>query len=552
MLSWGKIIIKMKIVIIIFSALLGYGAARSQTMAPAIRLEKDGNAARLMIDRHPFLILGGELGNSSASSTEYLKPYWQRFRQMNLNTVIVPVYWELMETEEGRFDFTLVDSLLDEAGRYDLKLVLLWFGTWKNSMSCYAPAWMKTNPRRFPRTADSAGRSQEIFSVFGKETLEADKKAFAALMRHIRVRDASKRTVIMVQVENEIGMLPTAREKSGRADAMYKEKIPGILAGYLKKSKDRMVPELRKKWEVNGGRIDGSWEEVFGKDIGTEEVFQAWYYARYANEVAAAGKKEYDLPMYVNAALPRPGSLPGKYPSGGPLPHLLDIWQVAAPAIDVLSPDFYNPDTRYWCDLYVRNQNPLFIPEIRFDRSVSAKVFLAIGHYHAFGFSPFSIESQTEASLPLARSYALLAQLSPLITGRKWLAMDGFVLDHKNRSDTVRMGNYAITVSHYNILPWATAGRDSVWSATGGMIIQTGVDEFYVAGTGFAATFSNADPEKVANILSADEVTIAGGQEVRGRRMNGDEDHQGRHIRFATDEWGIQKVRLYNSMKQIE
>ena len=542
----------MKTMIFIFSALLGYGAARSQTMAPAIRLEKDGNAARLMIDRHPFLILGGELGNSSASSTEYLKPYWQRFRQMNLNTVIVPVYWELMETEEGRFDFTLVDSLLDEAGRYDLKLVLLWFGTWKNSMSCYAPAWMKTNPRRFPRTADSAGRSQEIFSVFGKETLEADKKAFAALMRHIRVRDASKRTVIMVQVENEIGMLPTAREKSGRADALYKDKIPEILAGYLKKSKDRMVPELRKKWEVNGGRIDGSWEEVFGKDIGTEEVFQAWYYARYANEVAAAGKKEYDLPMYVNAALPRPGALPGKYPSGGPLPHLLDIWQVAAPAIDVLSPDFYNPDTRYWCDLYVRNQNPLFIPEIRFDRSVSAKVFLAIGHYHAFGFSPFSIESQTEASLPLARSYALLAQLSPLITGRKWLAMDGFVLDHKNRSDTVRMGNYAITVSHYNILPWAAAGRDSVWSATGGMIIQTGVDEFYVAGTGFAATFSNADPEKVANILSADEVTIAGGQEVRGRRMNGDEDHQGRHIRFAMDEWGIQKVRLYNSMKQIE
>jgi hypothetical protein len=542
----------MKTMIFIFPALFGYGVARSQTMASAIRLEKDGNAARLMIDRQPFLVLGGELGNSSASSVEYMKPYWQRFRQMNLNTVIMPVYWELMEPAEGRFDFSLVDSLLDEAARYDLKLVLLWFGTWKNSMSCYAPAWMKTNPRRFPRTGDSAGRSQEIFSVFGKETLAADKKAFAALMRHIRERDASKRTVIMVQVENEIGMLPTAREVSGKADAMYKEKIPDVLAGYLKKSKDRMVPELRKRWEINGSRVDGSWEEVFGKDIGTEEIFQAWYYARYANEVAVAGKKEYDLPMYVNAALPRPGALPGRYPSGGPLPHLLDIWQVAAPAIDVLSPDFYNPDTRYWCDLYVRNQNPLFIPEMRFDRSASAKVFLAIGHYHAFGFSPFSIESQSDASLPLARSYALLAQLSPLITGWKWMAMDGFVLDRKDRNDTVRMGNYSITVSHYNILPWAAAGKDSVWSAAGGMIIQTGVDEFYVAGTGFVATFRNADPEKVANILSADEVTIVDGREVRGRRMNGDEDHQGRHIRFATEEWGIQKVKLYNSMKQIE
>jgi len=433
-----------------------------------------------------------------------------------------------------------------------LKLVLLWFGTWKNSMSCYAPAWMKTNPRRFPRTADSAGRSQEIFSVFGKETLEADEKAFAALMRHIGARDASKKTVIMVQVENEIGMLSTAREKSRVADEMYKEKIPAALAGYLKKSKDRMVPELRKRWDAGGSKVDGNWEEVFGKDIGTEEIFQAWYYARYANEVALAGKKEYDLPMYVNAALPRPGAIPGKYPSAGPLPHLLDIWQVAAPAIDILSPDFYNPDTRYWCDLYVRNGNPLFIPEMQFDRSAAVKVFLAVGRYKAFGFSPFSIESPSEASLPLSRSYALLSQLSPLITGRKWLAMDGFIFDHKNKGDTIRMGNYTITLSHYNIMPWAAGRRDSVWSATGGMIIQTGADEFYVAGTGFVATFNNTDQGKVTNILRSDEVTIADGRDVYGRRMNGDQDHQGRHIRFATDEWGIQKVTLYNSPKEIE
>ncbi len=542
----------MKTATILFLVFISYGFAYSQAVAPSIRLEKNGNTARLMIDQQPFLILGGELGNSSASSVAYMKPYWQRLREMNLNTVIMPVYWELIEPEENRYNFSLVDSLLDEAVRHDLKVVLLWFGTWKNSMSCYTPAWMKTNPRRFPRTADSAGRSQEIFSVFGKETLAADMKAFATLMRHIKVWDVSGRTVILVQVENEIGMLPTARERSRMADALYKEKIPEPLAGYLKKNKDRIVPELRKRWDANGGKVDGTWEEVFGKGIETEEIFQAWYYARYAGEVAAAGKKEYALPMYVNAALPRPGVLPGRYPSAGPLPHLSDIWQAAAPAIDVLSPDFYNPDTRYWCDLYVRNGNPLFIPEMQFDRSAAIKVFLAIGYYKAFGFSPFSIESPSDASLSLASSYALLSQLSPLITGQKWLAMDGFFLDHKNRSDTVRMGNYVIAVSHYNILPWAAGRRDSVWNATGGMIIQTGEDEFYVAGTGFAATFSNTDQGKVANILRSEEVAIAGGREEMGRRMNGDQDHQGRHIRFATDEWGIQKVTLYNSPKEIE
>jgi hypothetical protein len=372
------------------------------------------------------------------------------------------------------------------------------------------------------------------------------------LMRHLREVDGSNRTVIMVQVENEIGMLSTAREVSDRANALYKEKIPDALAGFLKKNGQRLVPELKQKWEGSGGRVDGSWEDVFGNGTQTEEIFQAWYYARYANEVAAAGKKEYPLPMYVNAALPRPGALPGRYPSGGPLPHLMDIWQAAAPAIDVLSPDFYNPDTRYWCDLYVRNQNPLFIPEMRFDRSVAAKVFLVIGHYKAFGFSPFSIESPSEASTPLARSYSVLSQLAQTITGRKWLAMDGFVFDHTNKSYSVRMGDYNITISHYNVLPWAAEGKDPVWTSTGGIIIQTGADEFYVAGTGIVATFNHADPGKVTNIVSADEVTIVDGREIPGRRMNGDQDHQGRHIRFATDEWGIQKVKLYNSPKAIE
>ena len=538
--------------VLIFSILTGGLVAKAQTGPPAIRLDRRGDFAQLMIDNRPFLILGGELGNSSASSMDYLRPYWDHFRRMHLNTVIAPVYWELLEPIEGHFNFGLVDSLIDEAARHELRLVLLWFGTWKNSMSCYAPLWMKTDPRRFPRTADSAGRSQEIFSAFGKETLEADKKAFAALMRHVRDVDAAKHTVILVQVENEIGMLPTAREVSAAANARYAAKIPAELTAYLKKNRDGLVPELVTRWVANGGRTDGSWGEVFGQGVATEELFQAWYYARYANAVAAAGKKEYNVPMYVNAALPRPGVLPGKYPSAGPLPHLMDLWQAAAPAIDWLSPDFYNPDTRYWCDLYVRNRNPLFIPEMRFDRTVAAKVFLVVGHYKALGFSPFSIESESEASAPLGKSYYLLQQLSPVITGRKWLDMDGFIFDGRNRTSSIRMGHYTITLAHYNTLPWAGGGKDSLWGATGGLVIQTGEDEFLVAGTGFVASFANTDPGKVSNIASCDELEYIDGREVLGRRMNGDQDHQGRHVRFGTEEWGIQKVRLYNSPRSIE
>lgn len=513
-------------------------------------LKRDGYS-QLVIEGIPFLILGGELGNSTASSVNYVKPYWKHLKEMNLNTVLLPVYWELMEPEEGKFDFSLVDSMIISAKRHDLKLVLLWFGTWKNSMSCYAPLWMKTNSKRFPRTYDTAGRSQEIFSVFGKETLDADKKAFAALLRHLKETDVAK-TVIMVQVENEIGMLPTSREFSKTADSYFNAKIPAELSGYLQKNKNGLVPELKTRWEQQGFKTNDTWKNTFGEGLATDEIFQAWYYAKYANEVAAAGKKEYDLPMFVNAALPRPGKLPGQYPSAGPLPHLMDIWQAAAPSIDMLSPDFYNPDTKYWCDLYDRNNNRLFVPEMRFDETCGAKAFFIIGHYKAIGFSPFSIEEEHKASIPLQKSYDVLQQLSPVIAEKKWGNMDGYLLDKINRYSQTLMGKYKVSVSHYNTMSWASEAKDSVWTTTGGIVMQTSPDEFIVAGTGLVVTFEDTDTNFVTNIAAADEVSYNEGKEIKGRRMNGDEDHQGRHIRFPVGEWGIQKVKLYRSPAVIK
>ena len=517
-----------------------------------IAIKKENGFAQLLVNGKPFLMLGGELGNSSASSMDYLKPRLKHLQQMHLNTILVPVYWELMEPEENKFDFTLVDSIIADARKHELKIVFLWFGTWKNSMSCYAPLWMKTNAKRFPRTLDTAARSQEIFSAFGKETLEADKKAFAALMHHIKETDAIDKTVLMMQVENEIGMLPTARELSNTADNFFNAKVPSQLMDYLQKNKNSLVPEFKQRWEQQNFKQNDTWKNTFGEGVLTDEIFQAWYYAKYTNEVTLAGKKEYNIPMYVNAALPRPGKLPGQYPSAGPLPQVMDVWQAAAPALDMLSPDFYNPNTKYWCDLYTRNNNTLFVPEMQFDKTCAAKAFFIIGHYKALGFSPFSIESENEAAVPLAKSYEVLQQLTPVIVKKQWLNMDGFILDKQNKNIVIKMGQYNLMVSHEATLSWSSEAKDSVWSTTGGMIVQTAPDEFLVAGSGFVVTFENTDKNMVSNIAAADEVMYQNGAAIKGRRMNGDQDHQGRHIRFSIGDWGIQKVKLYNSPAKIE
>ena len=514
-------------------------------------ISKQGSVAQLIVDDKPFLVLGGETGNSSASDMHYMETKWSALQAIHLNTLITPVYWELMEPAEGKFDFSLVDSLLTNARAHQLKLVVLWFGTWKNSMSCYVPPWVKKDPVRFARTADKNGRSQEIISAFSKPALEADKKAFAALMKYLREKD-SQHTVIMVQVENEIGMLPTAREISATADKYFAAAVPEELMNWLKKNKDSLAPPLYERWKQNGFLDKGSWTRIFGEGLATDEIFQAWYYARYANSVALSGKAVYNIPMYVNAALNRPNVKPGDYPSAGPLPQVIDIWKAAAPAIDILSPDFYNPDTKYWCDLYTRKDNPLFIPEIRLEPSCAAKVFFVTGHYKALGFSPFSIEDATgTAESGLQKSYDVLQQISPVMLNTKWLAMDGVLFDKENKTQTIQMNDYSITLSHDNILGWTNASKDSVWQMAGAIIIQTGKNDFLVAGTGVVITFKSVDADKVTNIERADEVHFENGVEIKGRRMNGDQDHQGRHVRIPAGEWGIQKLSLYQSPEQV-
>ena len=345
-------------------ALLLATPAAAQADPP--HLERRGVATQLIVDGEPFLILGGELSNSEASSRDAMRAHWPKLEAMNLNTVLAPVYWELLEPEEGRFDFASVDGLLADARAHDMRLVLLWFGTWKNSTSSYVPAWVKRDTARFPRTIAADGRAQEIISAFADEARDADARAFAALMRHLREVDA-RRTVIMVQVENEVGFLPFAKE---------------------------------------GGN---------GPDLAADERAMATAYARYVEEVAAAGKREYPLPMFVNGAQGRPGVVPGDYPSGGPLAHLAEEWRRDAPSIDFIAPDIYFPNFAAIVDGYAATGNPLFIPEANrpSDPALAANALRSIGALDAIGFSPFAIEGASAAEAEhIAGLYAMLSSIA--------------------------------------------------------------------------------------------------------------------------------------------
>jgi hypothetical protein len=527
------------------------------------RLQKKGTATQLIVDDQPFLILGGELHNSSSSSVDYMKPIWSELREMNVNTVLTPVSWELIEPEEGKFDFTIVDGLIRGARENNLRLVFLWFGSWKNSMSSYVPAWVKTDQQRFPRAETSDGKGVEILSPFSDANCDADSRAFAALMRHLREFDGSKHTIIMVQVENEIGMIPEARDHSAIANKLFSEPVPKELMDYLELHRDMLIPEFREAWEKAGFKTSGTWEEVFGPGTITEEMFTAWNYARYTDRVAAAGKAEYPLPMYVNAALVRAGWKPGQYPSGGPLPHLMDVWRAGAPHIDILAPDIYFPNFEEWCEKYYRSGNPLFVPETR---PVPANLLYALGQFDAMGVSPFGIEdefSRPRTNTPsIGQTYKILAALSPLILenqGRGTMA--GVWLNETNRTRKVTLGGYTLNVAHDYTWPWSSGfHQTNDWPRMGGLIICTGPGEYTVAGCGLVITFTSNSPEKpIAGILGIDEEVFANdswmsslkgdpanGHLTTGRRLNGDENHQGRHLSMTPDQCGVQQLKLYS------
>jgi len=417
-------------------------------------------------------------------------------------------------------------------------------------MSSHIPSWVKLDQERFPRAKDDKGKTQEILTPFSDHNLQADLKAFQALMKHIKEFDGNEHSIIMIQVENEIGMILSARDYSELANERFNENVPTDFIEYLKKNKENLVPEFKEVWERKGYKRSGTWKEIFGEGFNTDEIFMAWYYAKFTNTIIEAGKAIYPLPMYVNAALNRPGRLPGEgYPSGGPLPHLMDIWKAGAPSIDFLAPDIYVPNIKHWCDLYTRQGNILFIPEAGNGPLAAAKTLFTIGHYNSLGYSPFSIESTSDPeNKPLGKVYNLIKQITPLITANKGqYKIDGVLLDKEMQESVLQFGDYEFTVKHSYTLGYEANSKNDQWETAGALIIQTGDNEFYLVGSGVVITFKNLkNPDLIVGILKDEEGKFENNTWKVIRYLNGDQIHQGRHIRIFLDDYSIQRFELYN------
>ena len=490
----------------------------------------------------PCPILGGELSNSAATSVADIDEVMPRMKTLGLNTVLVPAYWELMEPVEGKFDFTLIDRTIDVARQEQLHVVFLWFGVWKNSMSCYTPTWFKKDTKRFPRAMTAEGKQMEIASCFSDNVLQADLKAFSALMRHIREKDPQREVVIMMQIENEIGMLESARDHSPLAEKAYK--------------KER-------------------WAERYGTDEYADEKFMALSYARYVEHLAKAAREIHDMPLYVNAAMNSRGRRPGEYPSAGPLAHLIDFWHEGAPSIDLLAPDIYDTGFKSWCTQYALPNNRLFIPESRCCENSGVRALYAFGEHQTLGFSPFAIDQANDKETEsVTKAYRLLRQVFNIKRSMKtW----GLLFDLEDHNRILDDGGVMMTCRHYFTLPWDPRASDgSTWPEGGAILIRLGKYDYLLAGSGVVIDFKTPTEKqqeqqktlgedgfaeagggatqqtkkhfsgKRLGLLSVDEVEIAGDGNMQYlRRHNGDQTHQGRHARIGVGEWKILHIRLY-------
>jgi len=512
-------------IFILFSvATLPISAQVKETPVPRI-IEKNGRHA-LLVDGQPFLILGGQAHNSSGWPG-MLPQVWSAIETMHANTLEVPIYWEQIEAQPGKFDFSLVDTLLVQARKHNKHLVLLWFATWKNGSSHYMPEWMKLEPSKYPNITGKNGQPVDSPSPHTKAAMEADAKAFAEVMKYLKKADP-QHTVLMVQVQNEPGAWGSVRDYSPTAQKLFEGQVPAELL------KLEVLKALNKPFVAKG-----TWTEVFGKDA--DEYFHAWSVAKYIGTVAAAGKVVNPLPLYVNAALRDPITNPSanNYESGGPTDNVIPIWKAAAPAIDLLAPDIYISESEKVLkviELYSRPDNPLFVPEIG-SGAEYVRYFYPVLANGGIGFSPFGIDDNgngekkedTEARLAsIAQEYAMAAPMMRELA--KW-AFQGKIKSVIEREDhaeqTIDLGSWQAIVT------FGAARRSAVQAnakpISKAMIVQLGENEFLLIGTLCHFTFKplGANVVKAWQYLKVEEGKYENGTFKLLRIRNGDETDWG-------------------------
>jgi hypothetical protein len=366
-------------------------------------------------------------------------------------------------------------------------------------------------------------------------------------MRHVREKDSAQQTVLMVQVENEVGYLGVGgRDRSPDANRLFHEAVPATLMRSLTTARLQFSPELASHFNDHGR----NWSEVFGE--AADEVFMAWNYATYIEAVAHAGKGEYALPMYANAQLPAPQERAGEYPSGGPHPYYLEVWRAAAPRLEFYSPDIYWPNFEYWVQRYQVQGNAVFIPEARMDAAPFSALY-AYGQARAFGFSPFAIENLAtakkgdESQPALARICELLDSVRDLLLAAQAAGTTRALVLHATSlrpTQTVALGGYLFEATLSRTWPARTLATDD-----GAMLIlQASPEEFYVLGSGLTVSISR-DPDVdagIAGIASVEEVSRSSGQWATEKRLNGDQTNQGRQLLLDPHRASIYRVRLYS------
>lgn len=524
-------------------------------------LRKTKTSSQLIVNGKPFLMLSAELHNSTLSSAEYMATdkIWQNMKEMHINTLLGSVSWEQIEPREGEFDFSNLEAVILAAREHGMKLVLLWFGSFKNALSTYVPAWVKRDVKRFPRvhTIESGNRRRtlELLSPFSENCWTADARAFEKLMTRLKEFDSHDSTVVMVQVENETGLLGDYRDRSKIAERMYREPVPSDLLNHLQAEDTHLHPEFTKRFpELKTSAAGSSWKQVFGSksEINAEEMFMADAFSKYIQHVASAGKAAYPIPLYANVWLNFDdpdaldvaevdfkvggGAKAGVYPSGGPVPHTMDIYKFNAPALDFISPDLYFHDYEQTCINYRHGQQPLFIPEQRRDEYGMRRVWLAYGTYLALGCSPFGIDSLQAVDSATTKHYRLLHSLRNQILeaqAERPEDMFGFYFDELEEGRKIASEkSWTKTIAGFEVI----VERAFVFGKPGpsaGLVIHQGDGKFLCAGWGFNVSFKSTDPKSTfTGILHAEEKEVdAESSEVRTAKiLGGDETRSGEFL----------------------